>query len=99
MKHFMVELTYTVPLERVDEVVGAHRAFLQAGYDQGLLLYSGGQVPRTGGIMLARAESQAALEAFLADDPYRQAAVAEYRIVEFVPVKHQDFLKDWVAGQ
>lgn len=98
MRHFVVEVTYTAPLSRIDEVLAEHRAFLQGGYDRGLLLASGSRVPRTGGIILARAESPEALETFLAGDPFRREGVASYRIVEFVPVKHQAFLADWVAG-
>ncbi len=98
MQHFMVELTYTVPFEQVQPVLADHRAHLQTGYDSGMLLYSGGQVPRTGGIAIARAESRAALEAFFARDPYRLAGVAEHRIVEFNPVNMQPFMADWIAG-
>jgi uncharacterized protein YciI len=98
MRHFVVEVTYTVPLARIDELLADHRAFLQTGYDRGLLLASGSQVPRTGGLILARAESRDALEAFFAADPYVRERAASYRIVEFVPVKHQAFLADWLSG-
>lgn len=98
MRHFVVEVTYTAPLARIDEVLAEHRAFLQLGYDRGLLLASGSQVPRTGGVVLARAESREALLEFFADDPYRREGVASYRVVEFVPVKHQPFLAAWVGG-
>ena len=98
MRHFVVEVTYTAPLARIDELLAEHRAFLQQGYDRGLLLASGSQVPRTGGMIVARAESPEALSALLAGDPFRREGVATYRIVEFVPVKHQGFLAAWVAG-
>ncbi|HUS15899.1 MAG TPA: YciI family protein [Chloroflexia bacterium] len=98
MKHFLIEITYTAPMERVDEVLAEHRAFLQNAYDNGMLLYSGRQVPETGGIVLARAESQEALEMFFAGDPYKKAEVAQYRFVEFTPGKHQGFMHDWIAG-
>lgn len=98
MKHFVVEVTYIVPIEEIDARLAAHRAFLQTGYDQGLLLMSGPQQPRTGGIIVARAESLAALQAFFANDPYQQAGVAAYRWLEFEPVKHQALVADWVAG-
>lgn len=38
MKHFIVEINYLVPLERIQESVPPHRAYLQLGYDAGLLL-------------------------------------------------------------
>lgn len=99
MRHFLVESTYTAPLARIDEVLAEHRTYLQGGYDRGLLLASGSQVPRVGGIILARADSKEELEAFLAADPFQRAGLAEYRIIEYVPVKHQTFLADWIVGR
>ncbi len=98
MKHFLVELTYTAPLERIDQVVGDHRNFLQKWYDVGTFLYSGPQEPRTGGIILARAESREKLESILAQDPYKLQGCAMYRVVEFTPVKSQEFMKSWISG-
>ncbi|HQF60872.1 MAG TPA: YciI family protein [Anaerolineaceae bacterium] len=96
VKHFMVEITYTVPAEALSEILPKHRAFLQTGYDQGVLLMSGPQEPRTGGIVIARAESMSALKDFFKNDPYQINQVATYRFVEFVPVKHQPWLGQWV---
>ncbi len=98
MQHFVVEIRYTVPFEQVSPVVADHRAYLQTGYDGGMLLYSGGQVPRTGGIAIVRAESRAAVEAFFAADPYRLAGVAEHHVTEFTPINAQPFMRDWIAG-
>jgi uncharacterized protein YciI len=99
MKHFLVEITYQAPLEEIDKVTPEHRAFLQQGYDSGLLLYSGRQVPPASGLILARAESQEALEMFFAGNPYRIAGMGNYRFVEFGPTKFQPFLQDWIAGE
>jgi uncharacterized protein YciI len=99
MKHFLVEITYQAPLEEIDKVTPEHRAFLQQGYDSGLLLYSGRQVPPASGLILARAESQEALEMFFAGDPYRIAGMGNYRFGEFGPTKFQPFLQDWIAGE
>ncbi|XSG73059.1 YciI family protein [Herpetosiphon llansteffanensis] len=98
MAHFMLEITYTVPLEQIETKLAEHRAFLQAGYDQGLLLSSGPQNPRIGGIVIARAASLAAIQAFFANDPYQIANFAEYRFVEFNPVKYQPWLEEWMTS-
>jgi len=37
MKHFIVEITFTAPIARIEEIVPQHRAFLQTGYDRGWL--------------------------------------------------------------
>lgn len=97
MQHFIVEITYTVPFPEIEKVVPAHRAFLQGGYDRQLLLFSGPQSPKVGGVVVARAESLEAIQTFFADDPYRLANVASYRFVEFTPVKFQPLVADWVG--
>jgi uncharacterized protein YciI len=95
MLHFVVEISYRVPLARIDETLAAHRAHLQTGYEAGLLLASGPQVPRCGGILLARAPSREALEDFIERDPYRVQDLADYRLIEFQPVKQQSWAADW----
>jgi uncharacterized protein YciI len=96
MKHFIVEITYTAPLATIDELLVHHRKFLQRGYDMNMLLCSGPMTPRTGGIIVARAESSEAITRFFADDPYAVAGAATYRFIEFSPVKHQSMLQEWV---
>lgn len=96
MKYFMIEITYTAPIEKIDASMQLHRSFLQTGYDQNLLLMSGPQNPRSGGIILARAKSLADLKAFFKNDPYLQNSLAEYRFVEFSPVKHAALVDPWI---
>jgi uncharacterized protein YciI len=96
MKHFIVDIHYLIPAEQLGETTVEHRAFLQDGYQQGLLLYSGPKVPRTGGIIVARAESVEKLAEFFTNDPYQKKGVATYQFIEFNPVLKQEFLKDWV---
>ncbi len=93
---FVVTVTYVVPIEEVDAVLGAHREFLRRQYEAGIFLASGPQEPRTGGVILARAETRAALDAVLAQDPFAHAGVARYDVTEFHPIMtcpELDFLK------
>jgi uncharacterized protein YciI len=99
MKHFLVEITYLVGPELIAEVVGEHRAFLQTGYERGWLLMSGPRIPRTGGVIIARAPSLDELKAFFAQDPYQLKKMASYQYSEFDPVKRQAFLENWVSGE
>jgi len=99
VKHFVVLITYTASLEEIDAVLADHRAFLQEGYDAGMLLCSGPRTPRTGGVVIARAESLTALADWFARDPYRLRRIAEYEFIEFCPVKRQDVLHSWVEGR
>ncbi|MGF1867475.1 YciI family protein [Enterovibrio norvegicus] len=82
---FVVSLTYTVALSEVDQYIDAHMAYLEKQYAEGHFLASGRKVPRTGGIILARANDRAHLDAILRADPFYQAGVADYDIMEFEP--------------
>ena len=82
---FVILLRYTKPLAEIDRLLDAHRQFLHAHYATGDFVLSGRLEPRTGGLILARVSSRPALEAILAEDPFRQADAATYDIIEFVP--------------
>jgi uncharacterized protein YciI len=97
MRHFIVTLQFLAPFEAFGEAVPRHRAFLQEGYDQGFLLLSGPQNPKTGGIVVARAESLEALQDFFTGDPYKREGLATHAFTEFAPVKCQDFMKEWIG--
>ena len=97
MKHFLVEITYTIPVEQLGELVTEHRAYIKTGFDKGMILMSGPQSPRLGGIVIARSETKEEIELFFLSDPYALHKAAEYRFVEFVPLMHQAFLTEWVS--
>jgi uncharacterized protein YciI len=99
MKHFIVIITYTSPMTEIDEILPSHREFLQKGYDSGILLMSGPQNPRSGGIVIARSESLNNLKDFFSNDPYNLQNAVNYRFIEFNPVKHQPFLSQWCQPQ
>ncbi len=99
MKHFIIELTYRVPVDQLGELRPQHRQYLQTmGYARGMLLFSGPQVPPAGGMIVARAEALAEVEEFTRHDPFRVNGVADYRIIEFDPVLSQPYMADWIAG-
>lgn len=79
---FIVDLTYQVPLEAVEPHMAEHMSFLDRGYAEGLFLASGRKVPRTGGVILARAASRDALDAFLEEDPFKRHAIAAVTVTE-----------------
>lgn len=98
MKYFLLEWIYTASLEEIEAATPQHRVYLQTGYDTGMLLLSGPQIPRTGGVIIMRAASREDAEAFAHADPYFTLKVAKARLVEFNPVKRQPFLEEWVNG-
>ncbi|MGJ7490924.1 YciI family protein [Variovorax sp. ZT4R33] len=82
---FIVTLTYVRPLEELDALMDDHVAWLKTHYASGLFIASGRQVPRKGGVILARSGDRAALEAVLAEDPFSRHGAARADIVEFTP--------------
>jgi uncharacterized protein YciI len=98
MKHFVVDIHYLVPVEQLADILPAHRAFLQTGYNKGILLLSGPKEPRTGGLVIARSESLEEIQDFFSHDPYHLNNVATHSFIEFNPVLRQTWLDDWVIG-
>jgi uncharacterized protein YciI len=84
---FVLELTYTAPLEAVDPVLEAHVAWLDEQYERGVFLASGRKNPRDGGVIIAAAGDRARIEEIAAWDPFVTAGVCAYRITEFVATK------------
>lgn len=82
---FVVSLTYKAELSEVDNYISEHIAYLEQYYDKGNFIASGRKVPRTGGVILAHAESREKLIAILQEDPFYKADVASYEVTEFVP--------------
>lgn len=96
---YVVSLSYKVDLSEVDNYIDEHVAFLEKYYEKGSFIASGRKVPRTGGVILAQAESKEALMAILEEDPFFKADLAKYEIIEFVPTKVAhgfESLKDFI---
>jgi uncharacterized protein YciI len=99
MKHFVVEATYSVPIEQVREAYPRHRAWLQKGYDLGLFLCSGPKIPPTGGYLVARAESVEILQTMFEEEPLNKERLASFTFTEFNPVKRQAWTEDWFGDK
>ncbi|MET9734158.1 YciI family protein [Streptomyces sp. NPDC006458] len=84
---FVLELTYTAPLEAVDAVLAAHVAWLDEQYARGRFLASGRKNPREGGVIIAVAPDRAEIERITAGDPFVTAGVCAYRVTEFVATR------------
>ena len=82
---FIAILTYKKPFEEVDRHLQAHRDYLAVHYAAGDFIASGPQTPRIGGVIMMKAESRAAVDSIIAQDPFNINGIADYRIVEFTP--------------
>ncbi|CAM5293642.1 YciI family protein [Streptomyces narbonensis] len=87
---FVLELTYTAPVERVDALLDAHVEWLDAQYAAGVFLASGRKNPRDGGVILAAGVGRAEIEEITAADPFSTEGVCAYRITEFYATKTAD---------
>ena len=94
---FVIMLNYVKPLSEVDRFIEEHREFLLPHYTSGHFLLSGRKEPRTGGVILANAETRTEIESIVLDDPFNREKVAEYDIVEFLPSMATAYLAKFKA--
>jgi uncharacterized protein YciI len=80
---FVISLRYLSPLEEIDAAMPRHLSFLDDHYKKGDFLVSGRQVPRTGGIIIARGKDRNAVERMMKQDPFVKQKLASVDIVEF----------------
>lgn len=84
---FIAIVTYLKPMEEIEKVLADHRRFLDGLLERGLLIASGPQSPRVGGVVMLRHMPREEAERLLADDPFCLTGSAEYRFIEFLPNK------------
>ena len=83
MRMFVLLSRFQRPLEEVNRFLTAHSVWVQHHYESGRFLVSGRREPPTGGVIVARAESEQELREILALDPLQQMDLVEYEIVAF----------------
>ena len=88
---YIISLTYKVPVETIDPFLAEHVSYLEEYYTSGVFLLSGRKVPRTGGVIIARAENMESVLEIIKKDPFHVHDFADYEITEIVPSKaHKD---------
>ena len=80
---FLICISYTAPLSDVDALLSEHVEWLTSHYASGDFIASGPQVPRSGGIILARFDTREECQKAIDTDPFRM--VAEHELIEFTP--------------
>jgi uncharacterized protein YciI len=80
---YVINLIYTASLDRIDDALEAHRAFLVRYFDAGIFIAAGPKLPRDGGIILAVRIEREKLDAILATDPFAEQKLARYEVTEF----------------
>ena len=85
---FIIVSKYLKSIEEADKVLPEHRAYLDKYFSLGKFVTSGRREPRTGGVIICRAESRAEAEAIVREDPFCVKGVSEYEIIEFLPTRY-----------
>lgn len=93
---FILMLTYLRGIDPVLQHLEAHRLFLDKYYETGNFICSGAQKPRTGGVIICKAESRARVEEIIREDPFLIHQAASYQIIEFEATKHIPEITDWI---
>lgn len=80
---FVTTLTYAVELDRIEAALPDHIAWLDGHYADGVVVTSGRQEPRVGGVIVWRGLERSDLEARIAADPFVARGLATVVIVAF----------------
>lgn len=93
---FIISLTYKAPLSEVERLIPEHNDFLEKYYRQGKFIASGRKEPRTGGIILANADSRDQVMNMITEDLFHIHRIADYNVTEFLPSKYNDNFKFFI---
>ena len=84
---YIILLSYTHGLKKIEEHLVEHRVFLDKYYGLNKFICSGTQNPRTGGVILCKGDSKTEVERIVSEDPFNIHGAATYEIIEFNPTK------------
>ncbi len=80
---FIIDITYTVSLEKINECMKAHVEYLDKYFTSNKFLIAGRKKPRTGGIIVAIADSKEEIERIAKEDPFYTNNLADFKVIEF----------------
>jgi len=83
---FLVDMNFTDMKKITPELTLLHKQYLEQEYKSNKLMFGGRKVPRTGGILVSRHETDLELKQVLALDPFIKSGAVSYTITEFIPV-------------
>ena len=80
---YIILLSYKADLTEVDKHLPGHLQYLKKNQKRGAFICSGPRDPRMGGVILCRSESEEAVRAIVAEDPFISSGVADYELINF----------------
>jgi uncharacterized protein YciI len=84
---FIVLLRFGSGKSRAGELMQAHNAWIQRGFDEGVFLLVGSLQPRVGGVIVAEHTTRAELEERVRADPFVVHDVVQVELLEIAPSK------------
>lgn len=100
MKYFLAQSVMKsqlpVPADELPKVyIPMHEKHIASGIESGMVLFAGPKTDEGGGLLIARAETRAELDAFLDSDPFVTYALASFEVKEFRMNDRSEFVKDF----
>lgn len=95
---YIIDLTYIVPLEQLDAHMTEHVKYLHKYYKLNKFVASGRKVPRTGGIILALADSKEEVDQIISEDPFYTHKLADFKVTEFQTSQMHPLMKPLLKG-
>ncbi|KGQ64074.1 YciI family protein [Gallibacterium anatis] len=80
---FLVQISLDSTNNAVNALLEEHRAWLKKYAEMGVFLLFGPYADHKGGLIIAQAENEAALQVILAEDVYFHKQLADYQVREF----------------
>ncbi|MEX0304119.1 MAG: YciI family protein [Leisingera sp.] len=96
---YFILLTFAAQKERLAEYLEGHKAWLQQGFEDGVFLAAGSMTDGEGGAILAVGESEDALFARVAQDPFVSGGVVEPEVIGVAPTMMDPRLDFLRAGE
>ncbi|TFD96458.1 GTP cyclohydrolase [Dysgonomonas capnocytophagoides] len=93
---FIFTLTYKKPLSEVEKYLEEHCVYLDLNYKAGNFIVSGRREPRTGGVIICKAETKDEALDIMKADPFYINEIAEYDVIEFIPSKYADGFEQFI---
>ena len=82
---FVVDIHDTALFDQIESETDAHVVFLETSFAAGCFIASCSKVPRSGGEIIATAQSRSELEKRLEKDPFKKLQLAKHTLTEFLP--------------
>ena len=89
---FVVTLRFAENKGRAGDLMEGHKAWIQRGFDLGLVVMVGSLQPNRGGVLLIQEADRAAVEAYVAEDPFVAEQVVTAELSEITPTRLDDRL-------